>query len=90
MSRVEEGIVNRWLFVRYLIVGMYVGIVTVAGSGWWYMFYEVRFSMPLDSICCASWHMVAPQQRRDTDMISPPTTGLPVHNIKHFLSLPLM
>ncbi|CAL5220117.1 g2070 [Coccomyxa viridis] len=34
--RTEDGIVNRWLFVRYLVIGLYVGCVTCAGFAWWY------------------------------------------------------
>lgn len=34
-----EPIVGRWLFVRYLLIGSYVGIATVFGYAWWYMFY---------------------------------------------------
>lgn len=40
--RVQEGIVNTWLFIRYLVIGLYVGCVTVAGFAWWYMFFPVR------------------------------------------------
>jgi len=37
--RVDEGIVNGWLFFRYLVVGVYVGIVTVAGFAWWHLYF---------------------------------------------------
>ena len=32
---------DAWLFVRYLTVGLYVGIATVAGFAWWFLFYSV-------------------------------------------------
>ncbi len=32
--------VSKWLFIRYLIIGIYVGIATVAGYAWWFMFNE--------------------------------------------------
>ena len=35
----REPLVGKWLFVRYLIVGTYVGVATVAGYAWWFMFY---------------------------------------------------
>lgn len=38
--RAHEGIVDRWLFARYLIVGTYVGIATASGFIWWFLFYE--------------------------------------------------
>ena len=39
--RSQDGIVDAWLFVRYLTVGLYVGIATVAGFAWWFLFYSV-------------------------------------------------
>jgi len=40
--RTNEGIVNRWLVVRYVVVGLYVGLATAAGFVWWYLFSSVR------------------------------------------------
>jgi len=36
----DEGIVNGWLFFRYVVVGAYVGLATVAGYIWWFTSYE--------------------------------------------------
>ena len=36
----NEGIVDAWLFARYLIVGAYVGIATSLGFLWWFLSYE--------------------------------------------------
>ena len=36
----KEGIVDGWLFIRYLIIGAYVGIATSLGFLWWFMSYE--------------------------------------------------
>jgi len=33
-----EPIVTRWLFIRYCIIGTYVGVATVAGYAWWFMY----------------------------------------------------
>lgn len=33
----SEPIVDSWLLVRYLIIGGYVGLATVAAYGWWFM-----------------------------------------------------
>ncbi|XP_065663650.1 sarcoplasmic/endoplasmic reticulum calcium ATPase 2 isoform X2 [Hydra vulgaris] len=38
--RAKEPLISGWLFFRYLIIGVYVGIATVASSAWWFMFYE--------------------------------------------------
>ena len=36
----NEDLIGGWLFIRYMIVGTYVGVATVAGYAWWFMFYE--------------------------------------------------
>jgi Ca2+ transporting ATPase len=36
----KDPIVDGWLFFRYLVIGTYVGAATVAGSVWWFMFYD--------------------------------------------------
>ncbi|KAG2198519.1 hypothetical protein INT47_008623 [Mucor saturninus] len=35
----KEPLVGGWLFFRYMIVGIYVGIATVFGYVWWFMYY---------------------------------------------------
>ncbi|KAG5487437.1 hypothetical protein LSCM1_07390 [Leishmania martiniquensis] len=35
--RVDEPIVDGWLFFRYMAVGVYVGLATVAGFVWWFL-----------------------------------------------------
>ncbi|KAJ7172658.1 hypothetical protein C8R46DRAFT_160090 [Mycena filopes] len=35
----REPLVGRWLFFRYMVVGMYVGGATVFGYAWWFMYY---------------------------------------------------
>ena len=34
----DEPLIGGWLFLRYLIIGSYVGLATVAGYVWWFMF----------------------------------------------------
>jgi Ca2+ transporting ATPase len=34
----EEPIINGWMFFRYVVIGVYVGIGTVAGFIWWYLY----------------------------------------------------
>jgi len=36
----DEDIIDRWLFLRYLIIGCYVGAATVGGYVWWMVFYQ--------------------------------------------------
>jgi len=35
-----EAIINRWTFFRYVVIGTYVGLATVGGSVWWFMFSQ--------------------------------------------------
>lgn len=35
----REPLIGKWLFFRYMAVGIYVGCATVFGYAWWFMFY---------------------------------------------------
>lgn len=35
----KESLVDGWLFFRYLAIGTYVGVATVFGYVWWFIFY---------------------------------------------------
>ncbi|THG98591.1 hypothetical protein EW026_g3628 [Hermanssonia centrifuga] len=35
----REPLVGKWLFFRYMVVGTYVGVATVAGYAWWFIYY---------------------------------------------------
>jgi Ca2+ transporting ATPase len=36
----KEPLISGWLFFRYLVIGVYVGVATVMGSAWWFLLYE--------------------------------------------------
>jgi Ca2+ transporting ATPase len=36
----REPLVGGWLFFRYMAIGIYIGIATVAGYAWWFMYYS--------------------------------------------------
>ena len=36
----KEPLVGKWLFFRYMVIGAYVGVATVAGYAWWFIVYE--------------------------------------------------
>lgn len=36
--RRDEPLIGGWLFFRYLVIGTYVGLATVAGYAWWFMY----------------------------------------------------
>jgi len=36
----REPIVGTWLFIRYMIIGLYVGAATVFGYSWWFLYYK--------------------------------------------------
>lgn len=36
----DEPLISGWLFLRYMIIGTYVGIATVGGYAWWFMYSE--------------------------------------------------
>lgn len=44
--KVNEAVVSGWLFFRYLVIGVYVGIATVAGFVWWFVYYDNGPKLP--------------------------------------------
>lgn len=34
----DEALVGGWLFFRYMVIGTYVGVATVFGYAWWFIF----------------------------------------------------
>lgn len=34
----DEPLISGWLFFRYMVIGIYVGLATVAGYAWWFMY----------------------------------------------------
>lgn len=36
----KEPLISGWLFFRYMVIGIYVGMATVGSSAWWFMYYE--------------------------------------------------
>lgn len=38
--KVNEAVVSGWLFFRYLVIGAYVGLATVAGFVWWFVYSD--------------------------------------------------
>merc|ERR1719150_2576009 len=35
-----EKIINGWMFIRYLLIGLYIGVATVLGFIWWFLIYS--------------------------------------------------
>ncbi|KAG5487772.1 hypothetical protein LSCM4_07450 [Leishmania orientalis] len=50
--RVDEPIVDGWLFFRYMAVGVYVGLATVAGFVWWFLTNGFTFAELASSTTC--------------------------------------
>ncbi|PSS17305.1 Calcium-transporting ATPase 3, endoplasmic reticulum-type like [Actinidia chinensis var. chinensis] len=44
--KVNEAVVTGWLFFRYLVVGAYVGLATVAGFIWWFVYADNGPKLP--------------------------------------------
>ncbi|CAH8292615.1 unnamed protein product [Schistosoma turkestanicum] len=36
----REPLISGWLFLRYMLIGIYVGCATVGAAAWWFMIYE--------------------------------------------------
>jgi len=33
----DDNLISGWLFFRYMAIGLYVGVATVAGAAWWFL-----------------------------------------------------
>ena len=51
----REPLVGKWLFFRYMVVGTYVGIATVAGYAWWFMYYTGGPQISFYQLVSACW-----------------------------------
>ncbi|KAG9318524.1 Ca-transporting ATPase [Chiua virens] len=36
----REPLIGKWLFFRYMVIGVYVGCATVFGYAWWFVYYS--------------------------------------------------
>lgn len=48
--KVNEAVVSGWLFFRYLVIGAYVGLATVAGFIWWFVYYDNGPKLPYNEL----------------------------------------
>ncbi|GER31105.1 calcium-transporting ATPase 3 family protein [Striga asiatica] len=44
--QVNEAVVTGWLFFRYLVIGVYVGLATIAGFVWWFLYSDNGPKLP--------------------------------------------
>ncbi|XP_020533733.1 calcium-transporting ATPase 3, endoplasmic reticulum-type isoform X3 [Jatropha curcas] len=48
--KVTEAVVSGWLFFRYLVIGAYVGVATVAGFVWWFIYSDSGPKLPYSEL----------------------------------------
>ncbi|KAA8537867.1 hypothetical protein F0562_027553 [Nyssa sinensis] len=48
--KVGEAVVTGWLFFRYLVIGAYVGLATVVGFIWWFVYSESGPKLPYSEL----------------------------------------
>ncbi|KAI3784247.1 hypothetical protein L1987_43342 [Smallanthus sonchifolius] len=48
--KVNEAVVTGWLFFRYLVIGAYVGLATVAGFIWWFIYSNTGPKIPYNEL----------------------------------------
>lgn len=54
-----EGLVSPWTFVRWMVVGFYVGFATVAAFAFWYMFDNVLgIDLSQDGHSTVTWYQL--------------------------------
>ncbi|XP_072972020.1 calcium-transporting ATPase 3, endoplasmic reticulum-type isoform X2 [Typha angustifolia] len=48
--KVNEAVVSGWLFFRYLVIGAYVGLATIAGFVWWFVYSDNGPKLPYNEL----------------------------------------
>ncbi|XP_043708710.1 calcium-transporting ATPase 3, endoplasmic reticulum-type [Telopea speciosissima] len=48
--KVSEAVVTGWLFFRYSVIGAYVGLATIAGFVWWFIYSENGPKLPYSEL----------------------------------------
>ncbi|KAL8172054.1 hypothetical protein V2J09_023858 [Rumex salicifolius] len=48
--KLGEAVVTGWLFFRYLVIGVYVGLATVAGFIWWFVYSDSGPKLPYSEL----------------------------------------
>ncbi|XP_024029035.1 calcium-transporting ATPase 3, endoplasmic reticulum-type [Morus notabilis] len=48
--KVHEAVVTGWLFFRYLVIGAYVGLATIAGFIWWFVYADSGPRLPYSEL----------------------------------------
>ncbi|XP_050266596.1 calcium-transporting ATPase 3, endoplasmic reticulum-type isoform X1 [Quercus robur] len=48
--KVNEAVVTGWLFFRYLVIGAYVGLATIAGFIWWFVYADSGPRLPYSEL----------------------------------------
>ncbi|XP_020256295.1 calcium-transporting ATPase 3, endoplasmic reticulum-type isoform X2 [Asparagus officinalis] len=44
--KANEAVVTGWLFLRYLVIGAYVGLATIVGFVWWFVYSDAGPRLP--------------------------------------------
>lgn len=76
----REPLVGKWLFFRYMVIGIYVGCATVFGYAWWFMFYE---SGPQISFYQLVSFLISVRVNRVLTLVNSPTSiNVPPYSLK--------
>jgi Ca2+ transporting ATPase len=61
----DEALIGGWLFFRYMVIGVYVGIATVGGYAWYFMFSEAGPKVSFHAL--VSSDMIVPNRHLNTN-----------------------
>lgn len=65
----REPLIGKWLFFRYMVVGVYVGVATVAGYAWWFTTYTDGPQISFYQLVCLLCFIIALfEGRSDSDL----------------------
>jgi Ca2+ transporting ATPase len=86
----DERLIGGWLFFRYMVIGTYVGLATVGGYAWWFMYYEGGPQITFWQLVSINDGTLAPMNTPTdltTDSLPSLFFSLPTNRLLHVLEL---
>ena len=66
----DEALIGGWLFFRYMVIGTYVGIATVGGYAWYFMFSEAGPKVSFHALVSFGMFLLVDVQRLTLDRLT--------------------
>jgi len=88
--RKDDNLISRWVFFRYMVIGLYVGFATVGIFAYWYVFDDaaedghtlVSMTQLMGWGKCSDWKGFSPRNFGDVDLSKDPCSYFAAGKVK--------